>query len=181
MLAIYGVMRIPPPDKEILMVQVRIEKKDSFTICGVKTWISGTDNELFAKFWEEQDANGTVQLVQKIARNAADSVTKSAILGLSDTEKDPAVRSFYFYIAAEIEKNNTPIVDTFEELDVKSCTWAIFSSEGSGIDALMECEMYCWTQWLPNNETHVHDNGPELEVYFAENKIEYWIPVITKV
>jgi len=180
MLAIYEVIRIPSPDKEILMVKVRIEKKDSFTICGVKTWISGTDNDLFAKFWEEQDANGTVQRVQKIARNAVESVTKSAILGLSDTEKDPAVRSFDFYIAAEVEQNHDLIDTPFEKLDVKPYTWAIFSSEGTGIDALMDCEMYCWTQWLPENGTYVHDHGPELEVYFAENKIEYWIPVVAK-
>ncbi len=25
-----------------------------------------------------------------------------------------------------------------------------------------------------------HENGPELEVYFKENKIEYWIPIREK-
>jgi len=34
-----------------------------------------------------------------------------------------------------------------------------------------------WKEWLPNNGLYEHDNGPELEVYFAENKIEYWVPI----
>ena len=27
------------------------------------------------------------------------------------------------------------------------------------------------------NGKYIHDNGPELEVYFNENKIEYWLPI----
>lgn len=33
------------------MVEVRIEKKPGFKIVGRKIWISGTDNELFGRFW----------------------------------------------------------------------------------------------------------------------------------
>jgi predicted transcriptional regulator YdeE len=35
-------------------------------------------------------------------------------------------------------------------------------------------------EWLPNNSLYEHDNGPELEVYFDENKIEYWLPIRRK-
>ena len=44
----------------------------------------------------------------------------------------------------------------------------------------LECEMFAWKKWLPNNGTYIHENGPELEVYFEENKIEYWIPIREK-
>jgi len=37
--------------------------------------------------------------------------------------------------------------------------------------------MYAWKEWLPNNGTYIHDHSPEMEVYFQENKIEYWLPV----
>ncbi len=37
--------------------------------------------------------------------------------------------------------------------------------------------MHAWQEWLPHNEIYTHDQGPELEVYFQEDKIEYWIPV----
>ena len=104
------------------------------------------------------------------------SITKSTILGLSNTEKDPSIREFDFYIAVETDNKDTKN-SNLETVIIKPFKWAIFSSEGNDINALMECEMYCWTQWLPNNEKYVHDYGPELEVYFSTNKIEYWIPI----
>lgn len=44
----------------------------------------------------------------------------------------------------------------------------------------MECKMYAWKEWLPNNDLYKHDNGPEMEVYFDENKIEYRLPTRRK-
>ncbi len=40
--------------------------------------------------------------------------------------------------------------------------------------------MHAWAEWLPNNSLYEHDNGPELEVYFDENKIEYGLPIRRK-
>jgi len=159
------------------MVNVRIENKNAFIICGVKTWISGTDNSLFAKFWDEQNGNGNVDKLKTLGIYENQSITKSQILGLSNTEKDPNIRSFDFYIAVETDTKQIEKTD-FESLVVKTFIWAIFSSEGNDIKNLMECEMYCWTQWLPNNGKYHHAYGPEIEVYFSANKIEYWIPVV---
>ena len=163
------------------MVHVTIEKKESFAILGVKTWISGTDNELFAKFWQEQTKNGVLLDLNKHRIDEAKSVTKSYVLGLSNTEKDPNVRSFDFYIAVEALRKSIGIDQKYESLAVKPYNWAIFSSDGTDISSLIEAEMYCWTKWLPGNEKYKHDNGPEIEVYFPSGKIEYWVPVIERI
>ena len=108
-----------------------------------------------------------------------ESITQSTVIGLSNTEKDPSIRAFDFYIAVETDKKPSDI-RTFDTLQVKPFTWAIFSSEGNDFSALMECEMFCWTQWLPKNGKYIHDYGPEIEAYFSTNKIEYWVPVTCK-
>ena len=40
--------------------------------------------------------------------------------------------------------------------------------------------MYDWNEGLRNNSLFEHDNGPEMEVYFDYNKIEYWSPIRRK-
>ncbi len=157
------------------MVSVSIQTKSEFHVIGVKTWISGADNSLFAEFWRKCHADGAIEQITKFNKEKESSVTKSAVLGLSCTENDPSVRSFYFYIG--VETNEEKNQGYFEVVKVRSYTWAIFSSEGNDINALMDCEMYAWMDWLPKNDVYIHHNGPELEVYFQENKIEYWIPV----
>jgi len=160
------------------MVSISLQDKPEFNVIGLKTWISGTDNVLFGAFWKKCHEDGEIEQIRKFITMNEESVTKSAILGFSRTEKDPNVRSFYFYIAAETQVNENQ--GKYEVVNVKPYKWAIFSSEGNDISALIQCEMYAWTEWLPNNETYIHDNGPEMEVYFEENKIEYWIPIKEK-
>ena len=41
----------------------------------------------------------------------------------------------------------------------------------------MNYEKYAWKEWLPNNNWYEHDNGSEIEVYFDDNKIVYWLPI----
>lgn len=38
-----------------------------------------------------------------------------------------------------------------------------FSSDGTGVDSLLDSEMYAWKGWLPNNGLYEHDNGLEKE------------------
>ncbi len=160
------------------MVSVRIQDKNGFNIIGVKTWIPGIDNNAFGEFWNRCHAEGKIGGIKTYAKKADASETHSEILGVSCTENDPNVRSFYFYVAVETEEREQKA--DYEIRFIKPYTWAIFSSEGHDIHALMECEMYAWKEWLPNNGKYLHDNGPELEVYFQENKIEYWVPVKEK-
>jgi len=160
------------------MVSVRIESKGEFNIIGVKTWISSTDHNEFGRFWGRCHQEGHIKGLRNFNKRKDISQTKSSILGLSCTEKDPNIRSFYFYVAVETEEISNQ--GNFEIYKVKPYKWAIFESEGNDIDSLMECEMYAWKEWLPNNRIYEHDNGPEIEVYFEENKIEYWLPIRDK-
>lgn len=164
--------------KENKMVTVRLVSKEAFNIIGIKTWIPGTDNEVFGEFWEKSYKHGEVERIMKFSKNKENSCTKSTILGLSCTEKDPNIRSFYFYIAVETDEVSNQ--GKYEVYKVKPYEWAIFSSDGTGVDSLLESEMYAWKEWLPNNNLYEHDNGPEMEVYFDNNKVEYWLPIRRK-
>lgn len=159
------------------MVSISIQNKPGFNVIGLKTWISGADNELFGDFWEKCHVESEIEQIHKFATKN-NSVTNSEILGFSCTEKDPSVRSFYFYIAVETQVSENE--GKYEVVNVKPYKWVIFSCEGNDLSALMECEMFAWKEWLPNNGTYIHENGPELEVYIEENKIEYWIPIREK-
>ncbi len=160
------------------MVSVRIEGKTAFRIVGMKTWIPDTETNSFGPFWQNAHKEGHIDRIKRLNAPMETSQTKSAILGLSCTEEDPTKRSFWFYIA--VETNEAQNRDQYEIYKVKPYTWAIFQSDGSDFNALMECEMYAWKTWLKDNGTYIHDNGPELEVYFNEKKIEYWLPIRKK-
>ncbi len=45
-------------------------------------------------------------------------------------------------------------------------------------EALIDAEMYAFTQWLPAS-AYRHANAPELEVYPARdgNPVEFWLPI----
>lgn len=160
------------------MVSVRIENKEAFQIIGVKTWIPGTDNSAFAEFWKRCHQEGDIEKIKKFNKKRESSCTKSVILGLSCTENNPSIRSFYFYIAVETDEVSNH--GKYEVYKVKPYEWAIFSTNGNNIEALMECEMYAWKEWMPDNKQYEHDNGPEIEAYFDDNKIEYWLPIRKK-
>jgi predicted transcriptional regulator YdeE len=159
------------------MVEVIITEKKGFKILGKKTWIN--EIEQFGKFWGENNQNGNVKLLQKYNFNPEISETKSYVLGLSCTEKDPNNREFWFYIG--VETNEESEIEGFEYYNISNYKWAIFRSCGDNmVQTLMECEMYAWKNWLGENGKYIHDNGPELELYFSDNKIEYWLPIKEK-
>jgi AraC family transcriptional regulator len=157
------------------MVSVRIEERSSFAVVGMKCWISGTDNEAFSAFWKKAHQEGHVERIKKYCDQTSGSQTRSAIVGLSCTEDDPSVRSFWFFVAAETKLREVP--ERYELHNVGAHRWAIFSNDKNNVEALLECEMYAWKEWLGSNREYEHDNGPEIEAYFDEEKIEYWIPV----
>lgn len=160
------------------MVTVTIAKKQAMAFIGAKTWISGTDNQQFANFWSQQHQSGNVARLAKFGIEKEKGVTKSEIIGLSDTTKEPKVREFYFYIAVEIERGKSLENNDFELIEVAAYTWAIFTENENSVESLLRCEMFCWTEWLPKSD-YIHDFGPEMEVYFKD-KIEYWIPISKK-
>lgn len=156
------------------MIEVRIEDHGAFEVTGRKTWISGQDNEAFGVFWEESKQSG---LVGELCSLAEDGVMGKSVFGVSRVEKDPANRAFYFYIAAETKK----CPDDMEHFTIPAARWAIFSNHGRLPMALVEAEMYCHMEWLPN-APYVHALAPELEVYPVDDpvRVEYWLPVVEK-
>jgi AraC family transcriptional regulator len=160
------------------MVELEITNKSDLNIIGIKTWISGTNNKQFEEFWRKVKNENHFSKLKTYNKVGNNSQTKSTILGLSCTEKDPKVRSFWFFIGVETEhtENKYP----YEMYHIKPYKWAIFRNIGNDINALLECEMYAWKEWLNTNGKYEHDFGPEMEVYFQENKIEYWLPIIEK-
>lgn len=165
------------------MVEVRIEEKPAFRIIGRKTWISGTDNELFGQFWQKCRKEGLFDIFKAIRGKKPSLVTNSMMIGVSCVEKDPDNRSFDFYIAIESEKN----IDAYdlEEYIVPASKWAIFKNCGKMPDSLVESEMYAFREWLPNSK-YIHANVPEMEVYppytGSQESIlnEFWLPIIEK-
>lgn len=151
------------------MIKFRLEIHNAFTVCGKRTWISGQDNSLFGRFWEECHADGTVDTLKSAAKP---EITKAPTIGVSCVEKDPADRAFDFLIAAEGAQ-----IDNLERYQVPACTWAIFQNRGALPMALVDAEMYAFSQWLPQSG-YVHAFAPELEVYPEDGSVEFWLPVM---
>ncbi len=161
------------------MIEVRIEDKPAFQVAGRKTYITGQDNEQFGAFWAEAHSGGLIDTLRGIGGGVPGAVTQSDVLGVSRVEKDPSVRAFDFYIAAECRED---IPDaSLESFTVPACEWAIFSNTGEQPGALIDAEMYAFTQWLPAS-AYRHANAPELEVYPArdENLVEFWLPLVLR-
>lgn len=163
------------------MPEVKIVSAPSFKVYGKKTWIGGTDNELFGRFWAESRENGLVSRLQALARPLSESVTGSAVVGVSRVEKDPNNREFFFYIGAEYESGDT---DGLESFEVEAGDWAVFWGHGeNNAMALLNCEMYAFMTWLPSSG-YAHDKRPEMETYppcdAGDGYAEFWIPVCKK-
>ncbi|MBN2442714.1 MAG: GyrI-like domain-containing protein [Spirochaetales bacterium] len=157
------------------MVKVRIEQKDAFRIIGRKTYI--TKLEHFSEFWNKSHENGLINRLDEIRTEYGCPVTKGTHIGLSCTENDPDNRDFDFFIAVEYPDSVLP-PDDLEIHEVKPFEWAIFSKNSTEINALFDCEMYAFKEWLPASH-YVHAFGPEMEVYHYD-KIEFWLPIIKK-
>lgn len=153
------------------MIEMRMETTGAFTVSGKKTWISGQDNSLFAKFWDTCEKDGTVKLLKSLADPA---ITQAAIIGVSRVEDDPTNRAFDFYIASECAQ--APGCESFT---VPACTWAIFRNTGKPPMALVDAEMEAFMKWLPNS-CYEHANAPEMEVYKQDGSVEFWLPVREK-
>lgn len=155
------------------MARVRIERKASFTVCGVSTWISGQNNQEFASFWAECNNNGICDKLKQSSSSPSCNVTHSRIMGISRVEKDPDKRTFDFYIASESSS-----VAGCKSFSVEGGQWAIFEGEGDSPEALIRAEMEAFMDWLPNSG-YEHDLRPEIEVYPESTGVyvEFWLPI----
>ena len=156
------------------MINVRIEERRTFEVTGRKIWIGSQDEEKFGAFWAESKQNG---LVKRLLSLAEDGIMEKSVFGVSRVESDPSDRTFYFYIAAETHA----CPEDLEHFTVPGARWAIFSNRGALPQSLIEAELYCHRDWLPNSP-YVHALVPELEVYPPDDPlcVEYWLPIVER-
>ncbi len=171
------------------MVAFRLVEKPAFTVIGKKTWISGQDNSLFARFWDECRQAGVFDVLGRMGGMSAGAQTGSTLLGVSCVADDPARRSFYYLIG--IEKPDalddaTLSQSGLEAITVPASTWAVFECHGKIPDSIVNAEMFAFMQWLPASG-YEHAAAPEMEVYFYtsdptvdDSYCEFWLPVIPK-
>lgn len=168
------------PPNSPLTPDVHLVDRPAFQIWGRKTWISGQDNALFARFWELCRADGLLDDFQRLRGNFLGAVTGSFLLGVSCVEEDPAVRTFDYWIAIEAPTGEVP--GGLSARQVPACTWAVFACRGPVPHALVAAEMYAFREWLPVSG-FIHAQAPEMEVYppddnrGGESYCEFWLPV----
>ena len=144
------------------MVQHRLIERPAFDVLGIKTWISGQDNKLFGRFWEECRSGGLFNQFENLGSLRPGAHTGGVTLGISRVENAPATREFFYMIA--IEKPQDAQAGGLEIYRVPAALWAVFECRGKMPDALVESEMYAFTQWLPASD-YTHALAPEMEVY----------------
>ncbi len=162
----------------------RLVERPAFEVAGKKTWISGQDNALFGRFWEQCRAEGLIKLLNQLSGFKAGPQTGGVMLGISRVERDPMNRAFDYMIA--IERPEAGVTAGLEAYRVPASQWAVFECQGKMPEALMEAEIYAFTKWLPTSG-FTHALAPEVEVYLPtrenenEDRCEFWLPIVQKI
>lgn len=156
------------------MVTVQYRTLPAFEVAGVKRHVTTVED--FAAFWQDCHADQTIAHIRAM-QNAPGPVTGAWTIGVSRVEKDPHLRSFFFYIAGEIALA-APIPQGFERFTIPTCTWAVCTGAGEMMRALYEAEMHAFTEILKEGGKWRHAPAPELEVYPADGEtVQFWLPV----
>ena len=152
----------------------RIEKRESFRIVGVSKPL---DKEIENNFkevpqmWGKAASDGTIGTLTPLMNS-----DPMGVLGVSVCNEKEQWR---YYIAVSTTAQD---IGEFEEYIVPAATWAIFSSEGTGI-SIQELEKRIFTEWLPTSG-YEYGNAADIEVYLDPNpqntKYEVWMPVVKK-
>lgn len=146
----------------------RMMDRGPFTVVGKSIRTSQSNNEC-PHFWDQCFKDKTVDECCKIGQGP--------LLGVCyDGAKDG---SFRYMIG--VEAKNNP--EGWEKLEVKAARWAIFEVPGINPQAIQEAFKYIFTTFLGTGK-YRHDDAPELEVYYSEQKTgcrtEIWVPVLEK-
>jgi AraC family transcriptional regulator len=160
---------------------MRIIDRPAFRIEGKSTYISGPDNDQFGHFWQECQANGLMDVFDRLTGFRPGLQTGGTSLGVSRVERDPARRDFDYMIAVELDENIN--AGDLESYTVPAGSWAVFECPGPAPESIVVAEMYCFMEWLPQSG-YAHDNRPEMEVYLPDRDgqkfAEFWLPVKRK-
>jgi AraC family transcriptional regulator len=164
------------------MNKPQIVERPTFQVVGKKTWISGQDNALFGRFWDQCRTEGLFEVFKEISGFRPGPQTGGVTLGISCVEQDPAKREFYYMIAIE---DADPVAD-LETYSVPASQWAVFECHGPVPGSIVQAEMHAFMEWLPNSE-YVHANAPEMEVYppgsdgsSEDSYCEFWLPIVNR-
>jgi len=157
----------------------KIIERPAFQVVGKKTWISGQDNSLFGRFWEQCRSEGLLEVFEQVGGLRPGAQTGGVTLGISCVERDPDDREFYYLIAIESPE---PVAE-LETYVVPASRWAVFECHGPVPESIVQAEMYAFIEWLPHSG-YVHAFAPEMEVYPPEsdgqsedNYCEFWLPI----
>lgn len=160
-------------------VKYRLIERPAFEVIGRKSWIA--DQEDFGHAWEQAQAEGLMDALQRISGFRPGAQTGGATLGISRVEQDPSVRTFYYMIAVEKPRHCPPT--DLEGYQVPAALWAAFECHGKVPGSIVEAEMYAFMEWLPGSG-FVHAHAPEMEVYppggsgdSDDSYCEFWLPV----
>lgn len=165
----------------------RIVERPAFQVAGKKTWISGQDNALFGRFWEQCRAGGLFEVFEQTSGLRPGPQTGGVTLGVSCVERDPTKRQFYYLIGVE---SPGPVAG-LETYAVPAARWAVFECHGPVPGSIVAAEMYAFMEWLPNSQ-YVHAHAPEMEVYpprsdgsepdgsSEDSYCEFWLPIRDK-
>jgi AraC family transcriptional regulator len=161
------------------MIDVRLVERPAFEVVGRKTWIGGQDNAEFGRFWAQCRADGLLAALAELRGSQPGPQTDGMFLGVSQVERDPSDRAFYFMIAVEAPADSSDA--DLERHTVPAARWAVFRTQGAIPDALVEAEMYAFGEWLPASG-YAHAPAPEMEVYPPEGEgeaglVEFWLPI----
>jgi len=163
-------------------VHYRLVERPAFEVIGRKGWIAGQDD--FGRFWAQCQAEGLMDVFQRLSGFRPGAQTGGATLGISRVEQDPGKREFYYMVAVEAPANCPPT--DLERYRVPAAQWAVFECHGKVPGSIVEAEMYAFMEWLPN-APYVHAHAPEMEVYppgsvgdSDDNYCEFWLPVSRK-
>lgn len=156
----------------------RIIKKEAFNVIGKIIKVSTKDeghHKIISEFWDKCNTDGTSDKICSIDN-------KQNMLGIS-MEFDDNKEQLSYMIAIE-DVNNSP-ERGFDIRVIPSSNWAVFTSEGSMPDAIVNVLSKIYQEWFPATG-YEQANAPMLEVYFPGNtsdkdyKCEVWVPIVKK-
>jgi AraC family transcriptional regulator len=164
------------------MRQPRLIERPAFQVVGKKTWISGQDNTLFGRFWQQCQAEGLLERFEQLGGLRPGPQTGGVTLGVSCVEQDPSKREFHYLIGIEHPED----VAGLETYPVPAARWAVFACHGKVPESIVQAELYAFMEWLPNSP-YVHAYAPEMEVYppgpggeSDDSYSEFWLPIADK-
>ncbi|QDI92569.1 AraC family transcriptional regulator [Salicibibacter halophilus] len=143
----------------------RFVEKEAFTIVGKKETIASNETEFHPEMWEDLEA-----IEEKV--KPYDNTSFSGILHVSLPKENGNID---YYIATVTTKT---CPEEFEQLDIPSHTWAVFTAMGEMPEALLTTWERVYTEWFPTSGYELAE-APEF-VKGRESKTEIWVPVKKK-